>query len=843
MLINKKIIIIGSAALVIIFTTVVVFTSILNSDNIRQNINSNTINSGKSSDSSQTTNSSTSAATTETSHASDSISTIPTIAPNDSPKEKFAKSIISTKTPNQSEEVKFDAINFGNRAFSPIYNPKISFSSESGYNTDGTVKYSSGPYKLVSYTDSVHTFKFSVPNDVKSSASKVIWEVSFVPFNGSPITSKSVKPKTVLLSGELSVNSSQFNIDFKKVKTTYDNLLKPKSYALIKPIKPIVIKPTTLSSINSFIDKISSEKESFPSAYYVRIYPVDSKGNSLGDAGSGTPVIYGSPLKSKTQLLQIITKKFSLMPARQSGTPNYQGEFPNDFFNVNEVAMLNKSSRLYSVLPSGFSTKTQELIVQASVVDLTGTDWQNTPGQVYEKSYFPSDSIYKDLDNKFTLGIEIDFSKFVPADNLLPVNEKIPYYVRVVSLTQGTDPGTVKAEFSETVKINYGVDTSNVKIYEQIKITPNIPQITKVTYEPIRWEATNWQYHYKVIRQPTFKEAFGAMFSNEPFTPFSVGTKLDFTPQPEKDQSWWEDAWDAISDFFGDLVGFVADIANWVSSTYNNLKSGLIKMVVANLPLIPDEFRGYLETAITAMVDYGLASIGIPPTLPNFDELSGMGVDYLAAVAMEQAGIPADELATRGVAALADGIETSMKSSTNTSSPNPMNWNFIKMDSDYLYKPAYLLIDLYNPSSETTPSGVLHFSADKFMDMKLNGSDSSVTRIYAAYDSSYISLFKPVYGLKIPAIGPGQRLTVPVFLENHIGSPFYSGGPKVQDNDYKIMFYNLGEYDFSFSILYDLPLIWQEAKKQGHTKDAIYSYSTLGNGASFKIEPSDGYVK
>jgi hypothetical protein len=44
-----------------------------------------------------------------------------------------------------------------------------------------------------------------------------------------------------------------------------------------------------------------------------------------------------------------------------------------------------------------------------------------------------------------------------------------------------------------------------------------------------------------------------------------------------------------------------------------------------------------------------LASIGIPPTLPNFDQLANMGTDYLATIAMEQAGIPADSLAQYGV--------------------------------------------------------------------------------------------------------------------------------------------------------------------------------------------------
>ena len=208
----------------------------------------------------------------------------------------------------------------------------------------------------------------------------------------------------------------------------------------------------------------------------------------------------------------------------------------------------------------------------------------------------------------------------------------------------------------------------------------------------------DWQYHYVVTRQPTEKEVFIFTGSDSLYPGLPIRTKIDFTPQPEN-KSWWEEAWDAISDFFSDLVDFTAKLVNWVSTAYADLKAGVVNIAVSALP---ETWQGPMRKALTAMVDYGLASIGIPPTLPNFDQLATMGKDYLATVAMEQAGIPAGSLLEYGVEEYAEKISENLSESAKAASPNPMDWDFIKLDDDYLYRPAYITIELYNPYSEAS---------------------------------------------------------------------------------------------------------------------------------------------
>jgi hypothetical protein len=169
-----------------------------------------------------------------------------------------------------------------------------------------------------------------------------------------------------------------------------------------------------------------------------------------------------------------------------------------------------------------------------------------------------------------------------------------------------------------------------------------------------------------------------------------------------------------------------------------------------------------------------------------------------------------------------------------------MDWNFVKLDPDYLYRPAYLTVELYNPYDKPTPAGKLSFTADKFMDMSLNGTDQGVTRLYSVYGSPYVCVYKPVFGMEIPLLYPGQRLEVPVILEEYVGLPFPGSTAPVRSEDYSTI-YALGEYNFTLYIQYDLPPVMEEAKEQGYTGEAIYSYSTQGNSRSFTLQPGQSY--
>ncbi len=82
------------------------------------------------------------------------------------------------------------------------------------------------------------------------------------------------------------------------------------------------------------------------------------------------------------------------------------------------------------------------------------------------------------------------------------------------------------------------------------------------------------------------------------------------------------------------IVDFVADIVNWASEAYADLKKTIIKAVAS----VTSSFCG--EECVGTVLDMTLMYFGIPPEIPNFDQLVNDGMDYLAEQAVQAAGVP-----------------------------------------------------------------------------------------------------------------------------------------------------------------------------------------------------------
>lgn len=99
----------------------------------------------------------------------------------------------------------------------------------------------------------------------------------------------------------------------------------------------------------------------------------------------------------------------------------------------------------------------------------------------------------------------------------------------------------------------------------------------------------------------------------------------------------------AIGDAFADFVGSIADAAEWAvnqaAALYEEIKSkvvGLVAHAVAELTGCEAPCRAALELG----AELALASMGLPPSLPDFDALVNEGFGYLAAELADQAGVP-----------------------------------------------------------------------------------------------------------------------------------------------------------------------------------------------------------
>lgn len=205
--------------------------------------------------------------------------------------------------------------------------------------------------------------------------------------------------------------------------------------------------------------------------------------------------------------------------------------------------------------------------------------------------------------------------KFAAKDSLLKTKLKFnTYYLRVIPVKDGMVIGAASPEVK--VKLTNPDNRDDIKIHKPAKL-----------YEVKINE-------FKPIRAPEPEICNGAMILDTDWLEVKAtgpvrhkaGDRI--CPAVYKgvgEQSWYESFWD-----------FAKNGVNWVSEAYNDLKSAIVDGLAGLACGGNDECR----MAISAGLDIGMVAMGVPPGLPNFDQLMDQGFDYLASEIAYQAGCP-----------------------------------------------------------------------------------------------------------------------------------------------------------------------------------------------------------
>ncbi|MBU7006072.1 S-layer homology domain-containing protein [Phosphitispora fastidiosa] len=734
--------------------------------------------------------------------------------------------------------------------------------------------------------DKKRWFAFNLKN---AQAVKVVWQVSKTPFTGFRDNWKS--PRGLVASGEVSPSAGEFVVDFGSIASGQLS----GSLWQLKPAGQLVWNITS-----TYREIPKTQKK-----YYVRAIPVDGTGNCIGDPGEGLQVLYGKPLTASTAA-QKVNASFELWAPRREGVPQgggpdnngYSGEFPNLLVHESSPRYYNcEYTSDYWFLFHGFDKAATRVVVQVAAQPFTGStvDWKSPSGLVYNKSY---GNLPVKLEPTFDNAVPIKFSQFGPAKAAMKPDEYISYYVRAAAVKPSNIPGSEEVAFSETITVKYGYPNA-VKWYipQDVNVKSYIPTVKVLHYQPVQWENPQWLNKYTVYRTPRWNEIkckfknvqtgqilypyYHYLLGDPSITPtkyeneiiptvLKQGTKVTIVNN-EGDKSWWGELWDSIADFFSSIINVFKDITNWVSNAYASLKSGLISFVAANFPLIPDNWRAGLRVALEALVNTGLAAMGIPPSLPNFDQLANMSLDYMAQVALTEAGIPATEITTQMVKDTAAGVGSQLSAATNSASPNPIDSPFLKNHPDYLYRPAYMDIELSNSYDEPSLPGSFNIDAEwewtenvtldhevfSHWPQEQQYADALQYVVHFLYGLSrghngypiYYPVYEPVRGQPIPIIQPGEKLTVRIYLKEYIGKPypFSVNGDSVLMEDFAHLYWgDLGKVKFSVTTdLYDLPDPREAAKAQGFQEDDdhmyTYRYDRLYSGSYFQQVPSQAY--
>jgi hypothetical protein len=662
-------------------------------------------------------------------------------------------------------------------------------------------------------------------------AANIVWQIADTPFIEGD---ENWQQATGLLSSEsVPARETAFQLDFSRIAS------------LSKKIS------TQLSAA----DHTEDRRQSSPvqSSLFARAVAVDEEGSAIGHIGVGLEFTYGDALTFEPDVTDIQIP-FPLLSGQFAGLIT-TGEIENALVDMSEHFYATTSTSPWYFRPDNYPSETHTLLMQVLTVPPSGGKdaWRNPTGLVHEIKVISGQADFEAFATNPYHALPIDIQSFA---NTSPKQ----FYIRAVALRSGPETGTVLANYSKTVVVKYGTQESEFTYYappEVVTYEANLPDVRLLEYQPIRWEYPDWMYYYEVIRQPTQKEYYSTLPEsmipnpNELMSNLPVGSIINLTPPPPEDTSWLQDAWGAVTGFFSSLTEFLSEVVNWVSETYADIKADLVEFVAENFPAIPQDWRDELQAALTYGLDYGLASVGIPPSLPNFDELSSMGADYIAATALEQAGIPANEYiqdtALNVAEDLGNEVDNRIRQQTNSGrTPNPLNWNFVKPWHEVIYRPAYLQFEIQNSSTEMTPPGVL--SGKVFRQLSSSElSNPDLMDIHAAYGGLYFDLYRPVSEVHIPRLHPGQRLTIPIFFKEYTGQAYpwpnsVGSYPKVQPNDFLKMYNNFGaSTKFSFRIDFTLPPAQQAAEAAGEPADKLYEYALTSKGFNFTGDPAYAY--
>jgi hypothetical protein len=243
------------------------------------------------------------------------------------------------------------------------------------------------------------------------------------------------------------------------------------------------------------------------------------------------------------------------------------------------------------------------------------------------------------------------------------------------------------------------------------------------------------------------------------------------------------------------VTGAVTDAFEWTSHAYQDAQSFVVTGVVTIFPFVP---RSVAEIALKS----ALVAAGIPPSIPNLNQMLTEGCDYVAGQMVNQLAqqAPGGELAQLGEEELRKKTRDALvKAAKKIREPGA--------DSEYCvgkdYRP-FLKITVQNIGTQTCTDVEIKLSMS-YDSNALNSTDFSVPNQPGL--EHFLSL--PVKGLllrpferfHIDRIDPGQPVTIPVDIFSHWNRDAIPIDTTVvsdtRDFPHWCAFYRYGEFSFT----------------------------------------------
>ena len=451
----------------------------------------------------------------------------------------------------------------------------------------------------------------------------------------------------------------------------------------------------------------------------------------------------------------------------ESGTPNSPLQFGIDFSTLKpkvESVVLSPFENMLDQTPAFFSPYSPEKLDTSGGQAVTMPSWNS---------------------GMIVLGGAPVLANFNPCSQNVSAEGITTYFVRLLPVTNGQPAGAP----SNTVKITYDPNG-------EIKISiPVIPVPDKTYYDVkilnftgVHVPEQKYQFCVVVVEN---KSPQGSAWAG-----FAPGTVLC----PEKDQggsgNFLDDLSNAVEDAFNFISGLYNKLSDWVTDLVDKLNPLCIQAKLASQAVdfgqneVKDACHFIAVAAVTAAKTY----VGLPPSLPNFDQLTEIGKENLvelAAQELEDKGIPCPEECKNVIRKGIDySLEQLKKSASNSSCTSEVE------DAGYkkLCLPSYI-ITKPDPRGQPAPAVVqvqvtrrpnttgADFPEPKSCNVSIKVSaqnDSHIGQLYGS-DAGFQWNGAPIAGnlfdgtSAFPNLQPGESTVIPIILEPY---PFWLAGHK-----------------------------------------------------------------
>ncbi|MCI0371494.1 MAG: hypothetical protein L0214_08955, partial [candidate division NC10 bacterium] len=220
---------------------------------------------------------------------------------------------------------------------------------------------------------------------------------------------------------------------------------------------------------------------------------------------------------------------------------------------------------------------------------------------------------------------------------------------------------------------------------------------------------------------------------------YAPGGKTKIVAKGQKSNVCKTDDDNILEDIAEAAEGFVealGALVDWVSGAFKDLKSSIVNAVASLCGSQKDK----CQVVATIALNTGLTALGVPPEIPNFEQLVAQlkqgGVEFLAAELVTAAGAENIPLAQDAAEAAIKKVLDEVEKTAAEGDPKAPIW---VPDPAGLYRPAALVLELRNPNFPVA--------------VKVDAIRLTSNKLFAPMEIS----------LKGTPIHPGKTVRVPIF--------------------------------------------------------------------------------